>query len=116
MRHLKKRNKIAKTRNQRKAIYRAMAANLILKEKIITTEARAKKIKPFIEKIISRSKQNTLVNRRYLLRFFSKKVVDKLLKEIGVRYQQRPGGYLRIVKIGVRKNDATKMVILEMIK
>ncbi len=117
MRHLKKKNKIAKTREQRKAIYRSLASALILKEKIITTEAKAKKVRSFIEKIISRAKKDTLANRRYLARFFSqKKILDKLFKDLGVRYAQRNGGYLRINKIGFRKNDAAQMVILELIK
>jgi large subunit ribosomal protein L17 len=116
MRHLKKRNKITKTKNQRNAIYRLMVSSLILKERITTTEAKAKKIRSFLEKNISRAKQNTLANRRFLLRDFSSKTVDKLFKELGVRYKERAGGYSRIIKTDSRKNDSAKMVIIELIK
>jgi len=116
MRHLKKRNKITKTSNQRRAIYRLMVSSLILKERITTTEAKAKKIRSFLEKNISRAKQNTLANRRFLLRHFPSKAVDKLFKELSVRYKERAGGYSRIIKIDPRKNDSARMVIIELIK
>jgi len=91
-------------------------SSLILKERIITTDARARKIKPFVEKSISKAKKDTLANRRLLLKDFSQKVVDKLFKEIGPRYKDRAGGYSRIVKAGTRKNDAAAMTIIELIK
>jgi len=116
MRHRKKRQKLTKTIDQRKAILRSLISALILKEKIITTEAKAKKLRPFLEKAISRAKQTNITNRRFLLKDFSLKAVDKLLKEIGPRYKDRAGGYSRIIKIDSRKNDAAKMAIIELIK
>jgi large subunit ribosomal protein L17 len=116
MRHQKKRNKMTKTSDQRRAIYRLMVSPLILKERITTTEAKAKKIRSFLEKNISRAKQNTLANRRVLLQYFPPKAVDKLFKELGIRYKERAGGYSRIIKIDPRKNDSAKMVIIELIK
>lgn len=116
MRHRKKRNKLTKTKNQRRAAYCMLVSSLILKERIITTDARARKIKPFVEKSISKAKKDTLANRRLLLKDFSQKVVDKLFKEIGPRYKDRAGGYSRIVKAGTRKNDAAAMTIIELIK
>jgi len=116
MRHQKKRNKLTKTKDQRHAAFRALASALFLKETIVTTEAKAKKIRPFAEKAISRAKKDTLANRRMLLRDFSPKLVNKLFKELGPRYKDRTGGYSRIVKAGPRKNDAAKMAIIELIK
>lgn len=116
MRHQKKRNKITKTKDQRKAIYRSMVSSLILKEKIITTDTRAKKIKPFLEKCISKAKENSLANRRLLLQYFTPKVVNKLFKELSPRYKERKGGYSRIIKTDSRKNDSAKMAIIELIK
>ena len=116
MRHLKKKNKITRTKSQRKAIYRLMVSSLILKERIITTEAKAKKIRSFLEKNISRAKENTLANKRLMMRYFPIKTVNKLLGELGVRYKERRGGYSRIIKIDPRKNDSAKMVIIELIK
>lgn len=116
MRHRKKKNKITKTKNQRRAIYCLMVSSLILKERITTTEAKAKKIRPFLEKSISRAKQDTLANKRFLLRDFSLKAVNKLFKEISPRYKDRSGGYSRIIKTEPRQNDSAKMVIIELIK
>jgi len=116
MRHRKKKNKLTRSKDQRRALLRSLASAIILKEKITTTEGKAKKIRSFLEKSISRAKKDTLANRRILLKDFSKKVVDKLFKELGVRYKDRPGGYLRITKINPRKADSAKMAIIELIK
>lgn len=116
MRHRKKRKKLTKTKDQRKALLRSLISVMILKEKIITTEAKAKKLRPFLEKTISRAKEDNLANRRFLLMDFSLKTVNKLMKEIGPRYRNKAGGYSRIVKINSRKNDAAKMAIIELIK
>ena len=116
MRHQKKRQKLTKSADQRRALLRSLISSIILKEKVITTEGKAKKIKPFLEKYISRANKDTLANRRFLLRDFSPKVVSKLMKELGPRYQGRSGGYCRIVKLNLRKNDAAQMAIIELIK
>jgi large subunit ribosomal protein L17 len=87
-----------------------------LKEKIKTTEARAKEIKRLSEKIITKSKKNDLATRRYLLRLFSKTIVKKLVDDIAVRYNNRKGGYTRIIKLGPRKSDGAKMAIIELVK
>jgi len=116
MRHRKKRQKLTKTIGQRRALLRSLISSIILKERIITTEGKAKKIKPFLEKYISRAKEDTLANRRFLLREFSSKVVNKLIKELGPRYKTRSGGYSRLIKINLRKNDAAQMAIIELIK
>ena len=115
MRHRKKRFKLTKTKNQRRAIQCSLASSLILKEKIITTEAKAKKLRTFLEKSISRARKDTLASRRALLRHFSAKVVNKLMKELGPRYKNRPGGYSRIIKINPRKTDSAKMAIIELV-
>ena len=116
MRHRKKKLKLTRSRDQRRILLRSLASSLILKEKIITTEAKAKKLKPFLEKSISRARKETLANRRLLLKNFSKRVVDKLIKELGPRYKDRPGGYSRIIKINPRKTDSAKMAIIELLK
>jgi len=116
MRHRKKRQKLPKTVDQRRALLRSLISSVILKEKIVTTEGKAKKTKPFLEKYISRAKKDTLANRRFLLKSFSSNVVSKLMKELGPRYKARAGGYCRIIKFNIRKNDAAQMVIMELIK
>ena len=116
MRHRKKKQKLGSSFHQRKAILRSLASVIILKERIFTTEGKAKKVKPYLEKVISRSRENNLANKRILLTDFTPKVVNKLLKEIGPRYASQTGGYTRIMKTKARKSDAAKMVLIELIK
>lgn len=116
MRHRKKKNKLTRSKDQRRILLRSLVSSLILKERITTTESKAKKLKPFLEKTISRARKDTLANRRLLLKDFSERVVSKLFKELGPRYQNRPGGYSRIIKISPRKTDSAEIAIIELIK
>ncbi len=102
--------------DQRKALLRTLATSLILKEKIKTTEAKAKELSFYVGKKISQARKNTVPTRRNLAKFFSPKTVQKLVNDLGVRYQARKGGYTRIIKLGKRMSDAAKMVIIELVK
>ena len=93
-----------------------MAVSLISKEKIRTTEAKAKELAPFVEKKISKARIGNLSSRRFLMRFFPEETVKKLIGEIGPRYKERKGGYTRIIKLGPRKPDGAKMAIIELVK
>ena len=120
MKHRKKGRKLSRQRNQRKAMLQILAANLILKEKITTTEAKAKEVRPFVEKLITKSKlaekENSLLVIRYLAKYLSAKPRKKIIDQIGPRYQKRAGGYTRIVKLGPRKSDGAKMAIIELVE
>ena len=116
MKHGKKGRKLGRQRNQRRALLKTLAANLILKEKITTTEAKAKELRPYVEKLITRSKQNDLSSIRYLARYLPKKARQKITKEIGPRFQKRAGGYTRITKLGSRQTDGAKMAVIELVK
>jgi len=116
MKKRKKGRKFGRERDQRKAFLRALATNLFLKEKIKTTEARAKEISGFAEKFITRAKQESIQTRRFLEKIFSEKIAKKLIKEIGPRYRERKGGYIRVIKLGARKSDGAKMAIIELVK
>ncbi len=116
MKHLKKGRKFGLKRDQRKALLKRLAGSLILKEKIKTTEAKAKEVRPFVEKLITKSKTNSLANVRSLAKYFSAKVLKKIVSEIGPRFKDRNGGYTRITKTGMRKTDGAKMAIIELIK
>ncbi|HUT96018.1 MAG TPA: 50S ribosomal protein L17 [Candidatus Paceibacterota bacterium] len=116
MRHRKKKQKLGSSFHQRKAILRSLASALVLKEKIFTTEGKAKKMRPFLEKAITRARKNTIADRRILLKTFPVRIVDKLMKEIGPRYINQAGGYIRIIKTASRKADAAKMVLIELVK
>ena len=116
MRKLKKGRKFSRPRSQRKALIKNLSAELFLREKIKTTEAKAKELRSFAEKSISRAKKGDLASRRYLLRFFSKNIVKKLIDEIAPEYKERPGGYTQIVKLGPRESDGAKMAIIKLVK
>lgn len=116
MRKRKRGRKLSRKRDQRKALLKGLATNLILKEKIETTEAKAKELARFVEKQISRAKIDNLYSRRLLARSFSKEIVKKLITEIAPRYKERKGGYTRIIKLGPRKSNGAKMVIIELVK
>lgn len=115
MRKRKKIRKLSRKRDQRRALLKSLARELLLKEKITTTEAKAKELRSFVEKFIERAKEKNLANLRYLRRFFQKEVVKKLFDEIAPRYKERRGGYTRVVKLGRRKSDAAKMAIIELL-
>lgn len=116
MRKLKKGRKLSRKRNQRKALLRTLARALFLREKIKTTEAKAKELRSFAEKMVTRAKKGDLNSLRILAKYFSKDLVKKLVVEIGPRYKERKGGYTRIIKLGPRKDDGAKMAIIELVR
>lgn len=116
MRHQKKGRKFGRKRDQRKALLRGLANNLILKEKIKTTEAKAKELRPFVEKLITKSKNKNLSSVRYLTAYLPAKTRKKIFDQIGPRYLDRKGGYTRIVKLPCRRTDGARMAIIELIK
>ena len=116
MRKKKRGRKLNRKKDQRKALLKSLAASLILKEKIKTTEAKAKELSVFIEKHITKAKTGSLHSRRLLAGVFPQKVVKKLINESSSRYKDRKGGYTRIIKLGPRNINGAKMVIIELIK
>ena len=116
MRKRKQGRKFHRTRNQREALIRGLVEEFFWREKIKTTESKAKTLKRFAEKFLTRAKKDDLASRRYLTRFLSKKITKKLVDEIAPRYKERKGGTTRIIKLGPRRNDGAKMVIIELVK
>ena len=94
----------------------SLAYSLFLKEKIKTTETKAKEVSAFAEKQISHAKTGSLSSRRLLSKNFSPEIVKKLIEEIAPKYKDRRGGYTRIIKLGPRKSDGAKMTIIELVK
>ncbi len=117
MRHQKTRNKLSRDSAHRKSLLMNLSKELIEHERIKTTEAKAKAVKPEIEKLITLAKRDTLHARRQALSTLAqdKFAVHKLFVEVAPRYAERPGGYTRILKIGQRQGDATEMVFLELV-
>jgi len=116
MKKLKQGRKFSRKKDQRKALLRLLASALFQNEKIKTTEAKAKEVSGFAEKYITRAKKGDLASRRLLLKYFPKKIVKKMIDEIGPRYKKRNGGYTRIIKLGARKSDSAKIAIIELVK
>jgi large subunit ribosomal protein L17 len=115
MRHLKKGRKFSRKRGVRIAFMKSLAFNLVTKEKIKTTEARARELRPFIEKFVTRAKIDNVNNRRILTAKLGKPAAQKLFAKISPKYKERNGGYVRITKLPSRKSDASKMAIIEFV-
>jgi len=116
MRKRKRGRKLSRKKDQRAALLKSLALAFFSKEKIKTTEAKAKTLAPFVEKQITRAKIGDLHSRRLLRKFFSEKIVKKLIEEVGPRYKERKGGYTRIIKLGQRESDGARMAIIELVK
>ncbi|KMY46070.1 50S ribosomal protein L17 [Pradoshia eiseniae] len=116
--------KLGRTSAQRKAMLRDLATDLIINERIETTETRAKELRSVVEKMITLGKRGDLHARRQAAAYIRNEVaneesgqdaVQKLFAEIAPRYEERQGGYTRIMKIGPRRGDAAPMVIIELV-
>ncbi len=107
---------LSRKKDQRNALLKILAGNVVLKERVKTTKAKAKEVTPFIDKLITRAKKQDLSSRRILRSAVSEKAATKLFKELGPRYLNRKGGYTRIIKLGPRFSDSSQMVILELVK
>ncbi len=116
MRHRLANKKLSRNSAQRKALLRSLVTSFLEKERINTTLAKAKAVKPVAEKMITLAKKNSLHARRKVLRFVYKKdVVKKLFEDIGPRFTERPGGYTRIIKTGLRVGDGAQQAIIELV-
>lgn len=117
MKHHDKNRKFGRETDQRAAFLNSLMRSLVLHEKIETTEARAKEIRPRLEKLVTRAKTDTLASRRLVAsRIKDQRVVKKLFTTLGPRYKSRPGGYLRIVKTGFGKSDARPLAVIEFVQ
>ncbi|MFN4181083.1 MAG: 50S ribosomal protein L17 [Candidatus Paceibacteria bacterium] len=117
MRHHSNKRKFGRSKNQREALLESLASNLIVRGKIRTTLAKAKELRPFIEKLTTRAKTDTLANRRLVAARLGNKAVltKKLFEKIAVNYTDRKGGYTRIVKLNPRKSDGAEIAIIEFV-
>lgn len=116
MRHRVKRAILSRTKGPREALLRNLAASVILYEKVKTTKARAKFVKPLVERAISAGRAQTLAARRKLhVMLQVDNAVEKIVKELGPKYKGRAGGYLRIVPLKRRVGDAAEMVQIELV-
>ncbi len=117
MRHAKQRHKLSRDSAHRRSLLRNLSRDVIEHERIRTSEAKAKAVKPKVEKLITLAKRGDLHARRQALAELGqdKFIVHKLFEEIAPRYADRQGGYTRIVKLGPRRSDSTEMVFIELV-
>lgn len=116
MRKRKQGRKLSRKKDQRKALLKSLVRALLKHGKIKTTEAKAKELRPEIEKLITRSLRGGIATRRILEKTLSPDLVKKIVEKIGPQYKERKGGYSRIIKLGPRKSDGAKMAIIELVK
>ena len=116
MRHNRAVNHLGRKSGHRKAMLANMASSLILKKRITTTEAKAKALKPYVEPLITKSKEDTTHSRRMVFSYLKdKEATAELFRTIAPKVADRPGGYLRILHTGFRQGDASEMVLVEFV-
>jgi len=122
MKHLKKGRKFSRTAKQRKAMLKNLLGSFLLKEKITTTEAKAKELRMISEKIISQAKKvlsddkkESISALRLVKSNLPQNITPAVIKKIAERFVARKGGYVRIIKKGARKSDSAKMAVIEML-
>jgi len=116
MRHRKAGRQLGRNSSHRRAMYRNMASSLLLHETIKTTLPKAKELRRVVEPLITMAKEDGVAQRRRAFdRLRDKAVVGKLFNELGPRYQARPGGYLRILKMGFRPGDNAPMALVQLL-
>ncbi len=108
--------KFGRDKDQRSALFKGLAVSLILHERVTTTEAKAKTIRPIVEKLVTLAREDTEHHRRLAMaRLGNENATRKLFEVIGPRYDGQPGGYTRILKVGVRRGDAAPISLIEFV-
>lgn len=116
MRHNKKNKSLGRVTAQRKALLRSLADSLVLHGSINTTLAKAKALRPVVERLVTRARNGELSDRRYIEKvLYKREAVDKMMKEVAPKYKGRDGGYTRIVKTGHRQNDGAKTAVIQFV-
>lgn len=117
MRHRRSRHKLSRDSAHRRSLLQNLSKQLIEHERIKTSQAKAKAVRPEVERLITLAKRGDLHARRRLLQKLGqdKFMAHKLVEEIAPRYEERPGGYTRITKLGPRRSDSTEMVYIELV-
>lgn len=116
MRHGKKFNHLSRKTAHRKAMLSNMACSIIEHKRIFTTVAKAKAVRQYIEPLITKSKEDTTHNRRIVFKYLKQKaIVTELFRDVAVKVADRPGGYIRIIKVGNRQGDNAEMAMVELV-
>lgn len=116
MRHRARGRQLSRTASHRRATLASLATSLLAYDRIVTTEAKAKELRPYVERLITLARRGGLHARRQVeRRIRSRTVSGRLFKELGPRFAARPGGYTRIVKLGHRSGDGAEMARIELV-
>lgn len=116
MRHHDNIRKFGREKGVRRALLKSLARALVMNKKITTTEAKAKELRPFVEKLVTRAKNKNLASRRLLVsRLGTSTEVKELVENLGPKYEKRSGGYTRIIKLPRRLSDGGKMAVIEFV-
>ncbi|MCF6349513.1 MAG: 50S ribosomal protein L17 [Flavobacteriaceae bacterium] len=116
MRHGKKFNHLSRKTAHRKAMLSNMACSIIEHKRINTTLAKAKAVRQYIEPLLTKSKKDTTHNRRIVFKYLKRKeIITELFREVAVKIADRPGGYIRIIKLGNRQGDNASMAMVELV-
>lgn len=116
MRHRVKGRKLSRSASHRKATMTNLAQALFMEDRLVTTVAKAKELRPFAEKLITRAKKGDLHSRREVMKQLKRQdVVDRLIHDVAPSFADRNGGYTRIVKLGFRKSDAAEIALIELV-
>ena len=115
MLHGNKKKQLSRGRNQRNALIKTLAVSLVKYEKITTTEIKAKVLKPFIEKLITKGKEGTLAAQRLIASKVGAVSANKIVKVLSPKYKDRKGGYTRVIKVKARLSDASRMAQIEFV-
>ena len=108
--------KFGRVKNQRKALYKALATALIEHGKIKTTSAKAKSLSKFTDKLVTKAKKGDLASGRLIRHYLGEKATKKLMTDIGPKFKDRKGGYTRVLRLGRRISDGSEMSIIELVK
>ena len=115
MRHHKANRKFSRVKKVRTGLLKSLALSLVTKGKIQTTDAKAREIRPVVEKMITSGKKDTVATRRLLVARVGKIGAEKIVNELSPKYKERAGGYTRITKLPARKSDGALMAVIELV-
>jgi large subunit ribosomal protein L17 len=115
MKKRKRGRKFGRQRDQRKALKKTLAVSLIKQERVQTTLAKAKELRPFVEKLVTKAKKDNISTYRLLQKYLPREISNKLIKEIAPKFKERAGGYLRIIRLPDRQSDGAKLAIIEFV-
>lgn len=107
---------LSRDANERKALFKTLASSLVMVERVETTEAKAKALRPYVEKLITKAKKRGLASRQFIDPFLSQDATNKVVTDLSVRFAKREGGYTRIIKVGNRFFDNAPVVVMEWVE